>query len=185
MSVQEIRGFVWAVSTRSQYCVWLSSLPTLFKNIYLLLIIPIAIAGVILVLLLFVFNLTVSDGTINSFILYTNIISINREILFPDHHTNTPLHIFISLANLNLGIQTCFYNGMDDYAKVWLQLLFPSYIIFITTLIIAASRYSMTVKRFTANRAIPVFATLFLICFTNILNTTSSVFLFFSNSPTQ
>ena len=30
-----------------------------------------------------------------------------------------------------LGIQTCFYNGMDDYAKMWLQLAFPFYLIFI------------------------------------------------------
>ena len=39
-------------------------------NIYLLLIMPIAIAGLVLVLLLFVLNLTVTDGTINGFILY-------------------------------------------------------------------------------------------------------------------
>jgi len=24
-------------------------------------------------------------------------------------------HTLISLANLDLGIETCFYNGMDDY----------------------------------------------------------------------
>ena len=152
------------------------------SNIYLLLIIPIAIAGVVLVLLLFVLNFTVTDGTINSFILYTNIISINREILFSDHHTIAPLHIiFISLPNLNLGIQTCFYNGMDDYAKVWLQLVFPFYILFITTLIITVSRYSITVKRFTAHRTISVLATLFLLCFTNILYTTSSVLFSYSS----
>ena len=47
------------------------------SSIYLLLIIPIAIAGVVLVLLLFILNLTVTDGTINGFILFVNIISIN------------------------------------------------------------------------------------------------------------
>ena len=50
------------------------------SNIYLLLIIPIAIAGLVLVLLLFVLNLTVTDGTINGFILYVNIISIKASI---------------------------------------------------------------------------------------------------------
>ena len=30
-----------------------------------------------------------------------------------------------------MGIQTCFYNGMDDYAKMWLQLAFPFYLIFL------------------------------------------------------
>ena len=88
------------------------------SNVYLLLIIPIAISDLALVLILFVLNLTVTDGTINSFILYANIININSTMFFPDNHTTAPLHVFISLVNLDLGIQTCFYNGMDDYAKV-------------------------------------------------------------------
>ena len=151
------------------------------SNIYLLLIIPIAIGGILLILLLFVLNLTVTDGTINSFILYVNIISINSDVLLPDHHAITPLRILISLANLNLGIQTCFYNAMDDYAKVWLQLAFPCYIISIATLIIVVSRCSITVKRLTAHRATSVLATLFLLCFTNILRTTSSVLFSYSS----
>ena len=54
------------------------------SSIYLLLIIPIAIAGLVLVLLLFVLNLTVTDGTINGFILYVNIISINTPMFFTE-----------------------------------------------------------------------------------------------------
>ena len=135
-----------------------------------------------LVLLLFFLNLTVTDGTINAFILYTNIISINSTMFFTDHHTIfPPLRMFISLANLDLGIQTCFYNGMDDYAKVWLQLAFPFYIISIATLIIIVSRYSITVKRLTNHRATSVLATLFLLCFTKILQVTSKVLFFYSS----
>ena len=151
------------------------------SSIYLLLTLPFAIAGVALVLLLFYLNLTVSDGTINAFILYGNIISINSTMFFPDRHTIIPLRMFISLVNLNLGFQTCFYNGMDDYAKVWLQLAFPFYIISITTLIIVVSRHSITIKRFTGHRAISVLATLFLMCFTNILSTTSNVLFSYSS----
>ena len=102
-------------------------------------------------------------------------------MFFPDRHTIIPLRMFISLVNLNLGFQTCFYNGMDDYAKVWLQLAFPFYIISITTLIIVVSRHSITIKRFTGHRAISVLATLFLMCFTNILSTTSSVLFSYSS----
>ena len=151
------------------------------SNIYLLLIIPIAIAGLALVLMLFFLNLTVTDGTINSFILYANIINMNSTMFFPDHHTIAPLRMFISLANLDLGIQTCFYNGMDDYAKVWLQLAFPFYIVSIATLIIVVSRYSITIKRLTIHRAKSVLATLFLLSFTSILCTTSSVLFTYSS----
>ena len=150
------------------------------SSIYLLLIIPIAIAGVVLVLLLFVLNLTVTDGTINGFILYANIISINTPVFFTELHHFTLAYTFISIANLDLGIQTCFYNGMDDYAKMWLQLAFPFYLIFIATLIIITSRYSTKIQRLTARRALPVLATLFLLSYTKILRIACSVLFFYS-----
>ena len=135
------------------------------SNFCLLLIIPIIVVGFILVSLLFLLNLTVTDGAVNGFILYANIISINTPILFTNVNHFTPAYTFISLANLDLGIQTCFYNGMDDYAKMWLQLAFPFYLIFIATLIIITSRYSTTIQRLTARRALPVLATLFLLLY--------------------
>ena len=149
-------------------------------SIYLLLIIPIASAGLLLVLLMFVLNLTVTDGTINGFILYVNIISINTSVFFPSTNQFTPTYSFVSLANLDLGIQTCFYNGMDDYAKMWLQLAFPFYLIFIAILIIITSRYSTTIQRLTARRALPVLATLFLLSYTKILCIVSSVLFSYS-----
>ena len=128
---------------------------------------------------MFVLNLTVTDGTINGFILYVNIISINSSVFFPSINL-TPSYRFVSLTNLDLGIQTCFYNGMDDYAKMWLQLAFPFYLIFIAILIIITSRYYTTIQRLTARRALPVLATLFLLSYTKILRIMSSVLFFYS-----
>ena len=148
------------------------------SNVYMFLIIPIAaVAGLMLVLLLFLLNLTVTDGTINSFILYVNITAINASLLF---QTSTPAYTLTSLANLDLGIQTCFYNGMDDYAKIWLQLLLPFYLMLIATLLIITSHYSTTIQRLTARRALPVLATLFLLSYTKILHTVSSVLFSYS-----
>ena len=151
------------------------------SNIYLLLLIPIGIAGLILLLLLFLLNLTVTDGSINPFIFYMNIVSINYTIFFSRDHTTIPLYILISLANLNLGIKACFYNGMDDYAKVWLQFAFPFYIISIGILIVIVSRYSITIQRLTTQKSSSVLATLFLLSFTNILSTTFSVLFSYSS----
>ena len=107
------------------------------SNVYLLLIIPIVVAGLVLVLLLFILDPTVTDGDINGFILYVNIISINNHVFFPQYHKFINFwYAFISLANLDLGIPTCFYNGMDDYVKMWLQLAFPAYLILIATLLV-------------------------------------------------
>ena len=87
------------------------------SNIYLLIIIPIALAGILLVMMFFLLNLTVVDGLINSFMLYVNVISTNGDVLFPSG-VSAAAYAFISMVNLDLGIETCFYNGMDDYAKI-------------------------------------------------------------------
>ena len=150
------------------------------SNITLLLILPIIIAGILLVLLLFLLNLTVTDGTINAFIMYANIISINNDVFFDTDEIGTPAYTFISLANFDLGIKICFYNGMDDFAKIWLQLAFPFYLIFIATSLIIVSRYSTTIQRITARRALPVLDTLFLLSYTKILHTVSNVLFFYS-----
>ena len=58
-------------STKCQQC----------SSIYLLLIIPIAILGVLFVVLLFLLNLSVTIGTVYMFIIYVNITSIYSTIL--------------------------------------------------------------------------------------------------------
>ena len=147
------------------------------SSIYLLLVIPIAVAGIALVMVLFILNLTVTDGDINAFLLYVNIVSINTSVFFPKEKFIK--YVLISLANLDLGIETCFYDGMDDYAKMWLQLTFPAYLILIATTLIMASRYSIRIQRLTARRALPVLATLFLLSYTKVLRTISSVLFFY------
>ena len=91
-----------------------------------------------------------------------------------------PLRVFISFVNLDLGFETCFYNGMDSYAKVWLQLFFPFYLIFIAISIITASRYSSRILRLTYTRSLPVLATLFLLSYTGVLRTVLTVLFSYS-----
>ena len=149
------------------------------SNIFLLTIIAIALAGIALLLALFMLNLTVTDGTINAFIFYVSIVSINSPIIFT-HQSTALAHVFVSLANLDLGIEMCFYNGMDDYVKMWLELAFPFYLISIAILLIIASRYSTKVQRLTARKVLAVLATLFLLSYTKILRTVSNVLFFYS-----
>ena len=94
-----------------------------------------------------------------------------------------PLKVFISFTNLDLGIETCFYNGMDSYAKMWLQLFFPLYLILIATFIIITSRYSYRIQRITFARSLPVLATLFLLSYTSILRAVSTVLFSYSTIP--
>ena len=148
------------------------------SNFYLFIIIPIAIAGVVLVVMLFIFNLTVTSGTINTFIFYVNIISINYSTFFPECHSVDCL--LLSLSNLDLGFSTCFYNGMDSYSKALLQLVFPLYLVFIAFMLIIASRHSTTIQRITSHRALHVLATLFLLSYTKLLLIVCQVLFFYS-----
>ena len=58
---------------------------------------------------------------------------------------------------------------MDSYAKMWLQLFFPSYLIIIAVSIIIGSRYSSRIFRLTYTRSLPVLAILFLLSYTGVL----------------
>ena len=149
-------------------------------NYFLFLLFPFTLAGIAVIVFLFISNFTVADGIINGLIFYANIVSINGPVLFSDYTATKYVYILTSLLNLDLGIETCFYNGMDDYAKMWLQLIFPIYLIFIATLLIITSRYSTRIQRLTAHRALPVLATLFLLSYTKILRTVSSVLFSYS-----
>ena len=149
-------------------------------NVHILISILIILAGAVLVIMIYILNLTVTNGTINGIILYANIISINDSVFLVNDNVYKPLGVFISFTNLDLGIETCFYNGMDSYAKMWLQLFFPSYLIIIAISIIITSRYSHTILRLTYTRSLPVLATLFLLSYNGVLRVVLSVLFSYS-----
>ena len=93
-------------------------------NTYLALLLPFAAAGIVLVVFLSILRLTVATGVINSIILYANFVQINRSIFLPTDTRNI-LTVFIAWMNLDLGFETCFYDGMTAYAQTWLQFAFP------------------------------------------------------------
>ena len=82
-------------------------------NSHLILLIPFAVMGVALVFLLLVCKLTVATGTLSGLVLYANIIGVNRTIFLPEEPTSV-FSVFIAWLNLDFGIETCFYNGLDD-----------------------------------------------------------------------
>ena len=139
-------------------------------NDHIALIIPFAVAGIALVALVIVLNLTVSAGTINGLIFYANVVKIYEHIFFPGGPVPF-LSQFISWINLDLGIKTCFYHGMDSCSKAWLQFIFPAYVWFILILIIIMTRYSSKVVRLVGRQAIPVLATMILLSYTKLIRT--------------
>ena len=147
------------------------------SSLWALLWVPvIALAGIALVVLLIVLNLTVSVGTINGLIFYANIVRANHATFFPPNTTNSFLSWFIAWINLDIGIEACFYNELDAYVKTWLQFVFPLYIWFLVITIIVLSHYYTLAARLSGRNAVPVLATLFLLSYAKLLRIIITVF---------
>ena len=144
------------------------------SNAYLSLILPFAVAGIALVVFLLLLQLTVAIGTMNGLIFYVNVVQVNRDIFFPPGETNI-LTIFIAWLNLDLGIETCFYNGMNTNAFMWLQFAFPFYVWFLIAFIIFLSHYSKFIAKCFGSNPVSVLATLILLSYSKILRTIISV----------
>ena len=85
------------------------------------------LAGIAMVVFLLALNMTVAIGTLNGLIFYANILYANKTLLLQHQGINF-MSVFVSWLNLDLGIDTCYFPGMDTYVKTWLQLVFPTYI---------------------------------------------------------
>ena len=136
-------------------------------NTHLALLLPFALAGVVLVCFIKVIDLTISQGTLNGLIFYANIVKANEYLLYNEKQTN-PLAVFIAWLNLDLGIESCFFNSLTAYGKTWLQFVFPLYIWSIAGLIIILAKYSDRVAKVMGNNSVPVLATLFLLSYAKL-----------------
>ena len=135
------------------------------------LIVVCAVAGILLVVLLTLLNLTVAEGTLNGLIFYANVIQVNSNIFFPPETHARLWTAFIAWLNLDFGITVCFYDGMDAYAKTWLQFIFPLYIWLISGGIVYFSRKYRRVAQYMGKNAVKVLATLFLLSFGKLIRT--------------
>ena len=127
-------------------------------------------AGLTLVCVIKVFNLTVSEGAINGLIFYANIVGANQTTFLPQGETNV-LTVFIAWLNLDFGFQTCFFKGFNSYWKTWLQFVFPAYVWIIVVLIIVLSHYISLAARIFGSNSVPILATLFLLSYAKLLCT--------------
>ena len=136
-----------------------------------------AFAGVALVVLLLVLRLTVTQGTINGLIFYGNIFYANRLLEEDVKGLNFRfLNVFLAWLNLDFGIESCLYNGLNTYQHTWLQFLFPLYIWVLIGIVIISSRYSSWMTRRLGTNPVAVLATLVLLSYNKILQTVISVF---------
>ena len=142
----------------------------LCNNTFLALILPFSLAGIALVAVLLLLKISAANGTIKGLIFYANIVQANRSIFFPLGKTN-PLTIFIAWLNLDVGIEACFYDGMNAYAFTWLQFVFPFYVWFLIGMIIVVTHYSQRATSMFGTNPVAALATLLLLSYSKLLRT--------------
>ena len=142
------------------------------KQHHLLLVLVFGLAGIILVVVLIILNMTVTVGTLNGLMFYANMVQLSNTQYFQNRIPGLTdiLKVFIAWINLDLGITTCLYKGMDDYAKAWLQFIFPLYIWLILGLIIYLSRRFRFASTLIGNNGVKVLATLVLLSYSKMLH---------------
>ena len=131
-----------------------------------------AFGGIFIVAVLFLFNLTLLQGTIMGVVLHANIMGLMADFL--REHAWGPLFFLLSLLIMQFGAGVCFYDGMDEFWVALLQFAFPFYLFTLLIVIIIITHkcgYRMFRKaRFIARRAVPVLATIMLLTYTSLVN---------------
>ena len=146
---------------------------------YFALVLFFIFAGLALVLIIHILNLTITQGTINSIVLYANIIWTYEEVLFPRRDMLIlPYRIFLAWLNLDFGIESCFVEGLSAFWSSWLQFLFPLYIWSIAGVIIFVCKHSSRLTKIFGDRAVPLRVTLVLMSYLKLLRTVVDVCLY-------
>ena len=160
---KENHSAVFGSDTCHSYCT----------DLYLLTLPVYAVAGLLLVTVLFALRLTVATGTVNGIIFYANTLSLVLDKLTEGSHGSlqTTQVVIISLLNLDLGFPLCLYKGMTTAAKVGFQFIFPIYLWSIVIGMIVVSKYSIKLSNFISNSSVQVLATLLYLSFAKLLRT--------------
>ena len=166
-----VNGIKYSVVFGSSQCKQCS-------NWWLLTLILYAVAGPLLIYLLFALKLTLTTGTLNGIIFYAQTIGIVNTKFLSSHEAISLMylsaHVFLSMLSLNLAFPFCFYNGMTELWKAGLGLLFPLYLLTIVVLLIILSRCSLRLSNRISDSSVQVLVTVvhlsFISMFTSISN---------------
>ena len=155
-----------SLSLGSSRCL---SCPSYWPALFVVITLAAVLAGIALVALLLVLNITVAVGTLNGLIFYANVVYTNKNILFPFQEMNF-VSVLILWLNLEPGIDTCYYPGIDTYIKTWLQLAFPAYVILLVVFVIIISSYSSKFSNLIGKKdPVATLATLILLSYAKLL----------------
>ena len=148
-------------------------------NAYLALILAFAAAGILLVAVIAFLKVNLSSGYINGLLFYSHNLG---PFIFRLAPTAPAIFLPVAFFNLDLGIETCFYDGMDALEYIGLQFVFPLYLFILMGIMILSARCIRCPchKSFSAGK---IFATLLVVTYTSILRMCCEVLQFVAIEP--
>ena len=137
------------------------------------------IAGPFVIALICFLNWTVTARSSNGLLLYLNVVSINSDLLLS---TNSFAFAVIAWLNLEMGIEMCLFDGMDEFAKTALGFAFPLYLLSLVALIVIVSKcINMDrINKLIGPRITPVLATVIFLSYTMLSDSVLKSLLFAS-----
>ena len=139
------------------------------------------LSGWLMIIILTALNMTVSEGTINGLIVYANAMyGYQQQIPNASHVSNRILWSFITWLNFDVGIEACFYNGMDSYQLMWLQYGYAFYLIALQVLIVLLCRRFVLFTRLFRKNVLHVLATLLFLEYSPLMH---AIVYTFSRAP--
>ena len=137
------------------------------------------IAGPFVIALICFLNWTVTARSSNGLLLYLNVVSINSDLLLS---TNSFAFAVISWLNLEMGIEMCLFDGMDEFAKTAVGFAFPLYLLSLVALIVMVSKCinMHRINKLIGPRITPVLATVIFLSYTMLSDSVLKSLLFAS-----
>ena len=156
-----------SLSLASSQCI---RCPSYWPALFVVIIVSAFLAGILLVSVFLLLNLTVATGTLNGLIFYVNVVAANHSVLLPFKQPQVPT-VFIDWLNLDIGFDVCFFKHMDAYTKMWLQFIFPTYVILLVLIVIFISEHSIRFSRLIGRKnPVATLATLILLSYAKLLH---------------
>ena len=139
------------------------------SNTNLAFLIPLVLfSGIILVIFLTIFNMTVTEGAINGLIFYSSVAYAQPRFFHTDQPAFIPW-IFLSWLNLDLGFEICSYNGMTGYQYIWLSFGYIFCLIFTLIFIIYLSHKFISFTRLVRRNTTSVLATIIVLIYSRVI----------------
>ena len=148
------------------------------SNYYLFLIFAFAFAGFVTMFGMASLHITITEGYLNSVLFYSNIANL-FDAYFTPLSIGSGFFIPVSWISQNLGIQTCFYDGMTTLDAYALRFAYIAYLFLLMGIVSLVARY-FSLPRSYKYSPTKVFATLLILCYSSLLETCVSIFAFTS-----